>query len=233
MNYDCHLEVCGLTHRDHVANHLRRWKPSGVVFVQMEADRRSRSEWMTHMDSHSGACGVAMLTPSDRNDAFARLMAIGVCGVLHPVSPTAPIARIHDDILRLHEVLPRYWHVELDMSWTMAALLAPLLARMDRTFCLTPQFTRTDVNDLAAHKLLWWFDMGNAYLKLTGAQVAANPQPLTRLVCRSAPDRVVLGSGEPQANKDFGWSEGNFIPPDQADDNAKRLYPFFKSHPIH
>lgn len=233
MNYDCHLEVGSLTPRDQVASHLRRWRPSGVVFVQKGADPRSRSEWMAHMDGVSEACGVAMVTPYDGHDGFVHLTSLGVCGAFHPVTGTGPLSSTHDDILRLHDALPRHWHIELDMTWTVAARLAPLLARVDRTFCLTPQFTRTGVTDSAERQVLWWFDIGNAYLKLTHVQVEAGPQSLNLLVCRHTPDRVVFGSGEAQVGADAWWFEERFISPDQADDNAKRLYPFFKNLPVH
>lgn len=233
MHYDCHLEVGSLTPRDRVATHLRRWKPSGVVFVQKGSDPRSRAEWVTHMNSVRGACGVAMVTPYDGHDGFVHLASLGVCGALLPVISSVPVARIHDEVIRLHEALPRHWHIELDVSWNMAARLAPLLARMDRRFCLTPQFTRAGITDQAVRQVLWWFDMGNAYLKLTHGQVETSPHALSHLVCRHSPDRVVFGSGELPVGADDGWLDERFIPPDQANDNAQRLYPFFKHPPLH
>lgn len=233
MNYDCHLEVGSLTPRDQVAQHLRRWKPSGVVFVQKGSDLRSRAEWVTHMKSVRGACGVAMVTPYDGHDGFDQLASLGVCGAFLPVMATVPVARIHDEVLRLHEALPRHWHIEIDLSWNMAARLASFLARMDRTFCLTPQFIRAGISDHAVRQVLWWFDMGNAYLKLTHAQVETSPQALNHLVCRHTPDRVVFGSGEAPLSADEEWLEERFIQMAQADDNAQRLYPFFKHPPLH
>lgn len=229
MNYDCHLEVCSLTSQERVEHHLRRWKPSGVVFVQKGTDRRSRTEWMSRLNLNHGACGVALIDGYDLHHGLDELAARGTCGALLRSLGTETRARNQDEVLRLHEVLPKTWHIELEMPWALAAKLAPFLARMDRTFCLAPQVTQAGVNEQSVGQILWWFDMGNIFLKLTSVQVEDGSQVLNRLVCRHTPDRVVLGSGPPQAEDECWWSDTDFISPEQADNNAQRLYPFFRS----
>ena len=233
MHYDCHLEVCSLTNSDRVDRHLRRWKPSGVVFVQKGADPRSRNEWMSRLGPGQGACGVALINGHDLSVGFDRLQAHGTCGALVRLTSSDACARSQDEVQRLHDALPTTWHIELDMPWGLVARLAPFFARLHRRFCLAPQRSRVDGQEESTRTILWWFDMGNVYLKLTGHQVQDGFHPLNRLVCRHTPDRVVLGSGPPQADADCWWSDEGFISPDQADDNAQRLYPFHRSIPLH
>jgi hypothetical protein len=80
--------------------------------------------------------------------------------------------------------------------------------------------------------ILWWFDMGNVYLELTGPPLDDGIHSMNRLVCRHTPDRVVMGSGQPQADAGCWWSDEDFISPGQADDNAQQLYPFHCSIPM-
>lgn len=233
MHYDCHLEVCSLTNPDRVDQHLRRWKPSGVVFVQTGPDPRSRNEWMSRLGIGRGACGVALINSHDLYLGFDHLQAHGTCGALVRIAVSDSRARAQDEVQRLHDVLPRTWHIELDMPWGLVGGLAPFFARMDRRFCLAPQMSRAEGHEASRRIILWWFDMGNVYLKLTGHQVEDCLHPLHRLVCRHTPDRVVLGSGLPQADTGCWWADEGFISPDQADDNAQRLYPFHRCIPLH
>lgn len=233
MNYDCHLEVSSLTPRKDVSDYLSRSKPSGVVYVQKGTDYRSRSEWMTHMSGTSGACGVAMVSPYDSNDGFARLASLGVCGARLTVSGASSAAQVQQQIYSLHEALPRPWHIELEATVGTASLLAPLLARTDRVFCLLPILARGAVSHATLRKVLWWLDMGNAYVKFTSPLVEEHPGSIFELICRSTPDRVVLGTGEPTHHLNAPWLEDEFISPEQADDNARRLYPFFRANQMH
>lgn len=233
MHYDCHLEVCSLTNPDRVDQHLRRWKPSGVVFVQKGADPRSRHEWMSRLDLGQGACGVALINGHDLSLGFDRLTMHGTCGAVVRLTASDTRARAQDEVQRLHDVLPRTWHIELDMPWDLVGRLAPFLARLDRRFCLAPARSRPGAHEPSVPTILWWFDMGNVYLKLTGPALDDGIHAMNRLVCRHTPDRVVLGSGQPQAEAGCWWSDEEFVSPDQADDNAQRLYPFFRSIPLH
>lgn len=233
MNYDCHLEVSSLTPRKTVSDYLSRSKPSGVVYVQKGADHRSRSEWLDHMNDFSGSCGVAMVNPYDSHDGFTQLASLGVCGARFAVNGPTSLKNIQEQLLSLHEALPASWHIEFESTWTTAGVLAPLLARMDRVFCLTPQHAKSGVSDAALKKVLWWLDMGNAYIKFTCARMEQSPDPIYKQVCRSTPDRVVVGSGEPTPHLEALWLEEDFISAEQADDNAQRLYPFFRARQIH
>lgn len=233
MHFDCHLEVCSLTGPERVEQHLRKWKPSGVVFVQKGSDRRSRIEWVSRLDSMQGACGVALISDHDLHLGLDDLSDRGTCGARISLHGSEPRMRSQDEVLRLHEAIPRTWHIELDTTWSLAARLAPCLARMHRTFCLTPKMSRTGLQDGSEEAVLWWFDMGNVYLKLTGPSMEHNMHSMSQRVCRHTPDRVVLGSGEPHAEAGCWWSDEDFFSPDQADDNAQRLYPFFRSTPLH
>jgi hypothetical protein len=233
MHYDCHLEVCSLTNAERVDQHLRRWKPSGVVFVQKGADPRSRNEWISRLGLGRGACGVALINCNDLSMGFDRLLAHGTCGALVRLTASDTRARVQDQIQHLHDVLPRTWHIELDMPWDLVGRLAPFFARLDRRFCLAPARSCPHGQEPSVPTILWWFDMGNVYLKLTGPQLDDDIRSMNRLVCRHAPDRVVLGSGQPQAEEGCWWCDEEFISPDQADDNAQRLYPFHLSIPLH
>lgn len=233
MHYDCHLEVCSLTNPDRVDQYLRRWKPSGVVFVQKGADPRSRNEWMSRLAVGRGACGVALINGNDLSLGFDRLHARGTCGALFRLNASDTRARAQDEVQRLHDTLPNTWDIELDMPWGLAARLTPFFARLDRRFCLAPQRARTDAHEESIRTILWWFNMGNVFLKLTGPQMEDGFHPLNQLVCRHTPDRVVLGSGPPEVDTDSWWSDEGFISPDQADENAQRLYPFHLSIPLH
>lgn len=233
MNYDCHLEVCSLTPRDQVDRHLRRWKPSGVVVVLKGTDPRSRTEWMDRLDDSRGAFGVARVNLHDLHSGFSGLTSKGACGALLMMDEATSKARQLDDLLDLHDALPRHWHIELALTWNLAARLAPHLARLDRTFCLTPQNARASLNANSLGRVLRWFAMGNVHLKLTGGPGGPFPFQTHRQVCAHVPDRVVLGSGEPIAIDDHWWLEEDLIAHEQADDNAKRLYPFFRSCQLH
>lgn len=233
MRYDCHLEVCSLTPRERVSAYLTHRKPSGVVYVQKGTDHRSRSAWMSLMGAGHGACGVVQLDPCDSNDGFAQLASMGVCAVLLAVRGSVSADRVHEQIRRLHDVLPRQWHIELEAPWATAALLAPLLARTDRVFCVTPPPTPDGANHAALTRMLWWLDMGNAYVKFTCAHVEECAARWVLQVCRSAPDRVVVGGGERLPRRPSVWWLGDSIPPQQVDDNARRLYPFFSTRPMH
>ena len=227
MHYDCHLEVSSFTPAQRVEQHLRCSQPPGVVFVQKGSDYRSRSEWLSCLERGHSACGVVRLDIQDFQLGIDRLSALGACGALISLQRFDTPARSQDEVLRLHDSLPRTWHVELDMPWSMAPKLAPSLARMDRTFSLAPQPSPSGHDPAAISTVLWWFDMGNVFLKLNGSQDGNSVHPLNRLVCGHAPDRVVLGSGQLNANADCWWSHEGLISPDLADHNAQCLYPFF------
>ena len=233
MPYDCHLEVSSLTPRERVSAYLSQSKPTGVVYVQKGTDHRSRSEWLKHMGGAHRACGVVVVDPYDANDGFARLTSLGVCGALLVEKGPVSAVQLHEQIRRLHEALPRHWHLELELPWITAAALAPLLVRTDRVFCLTPQPTRAGLSSAVASRLLWWLDMGNAYVKFTGAHVEECAGSMHWQVCRSTPDRVVVGGGETLPLRHTLWWDEDLISLEQADDNAQRLYPFFRTRPIH
>ena len=233
MNYDCHLEVSCLTPRKTVSDYLSRSKPSGVVYVQKGADHRSRCEWIDHMNGLSGSCGVAMVNPYDSQDGFSQLASLGVCGARFAENGPTSLRSIQEQLVDLHVALPANWHIEFESTWTTAGLLAPLLARMGRIFCLTPRNAKSDASDAALQKVLWWLDMGNAYVKFTCARMEQCRDQIYKQVCRSTPDRVVVGSGEPTPYVEALWMNEDFISPEQADSNAQRLYPFFRARQIH
>lgn len=233
MPYDCHLEVSSLTPRDRVSAYLSHSKPTGVVYVQKGTDHRSRSEWMDHMSGPHKACGVAVVDPCDAHDGFARLTSLGVCGALVLGRGSTSTAQWHEQIRQLHEALPRHWHMELELPWVAAAALAPLLARTDRMFCLTPQPTPACLSSAVASRVLWWLDMGNAYVKFTGPHVKECAGSMHGQILRNTPDRVVVGGGETLPWRHARWWDEDFISLEQADENAQRLYPFFRTRPIH
>ena len=176
---------------------------------------------------------MALINGHDLSLGFDRLQDQGTCGALVRLTASDTRARAQDEVQRLHDVLPRTWHIELDMPWDLVGRLAPIFARLDRKFCLASARSRLDAHEPSAPTILWWFDMGNVYLKLTGSQLVDGFHAMNRLVCRHTPDRVVLGSGQPQAEAGCWWSDEEFVSAGQADDNARRLYPFHRSIALH
>jgi hypothetical protein len=130
----------------------------------------------------------------------------------------------YEQIETLHHRLPARWHVELGVTPGGAARLAPLLARVDRAFCLLFRTGCAPLTSEVRSRLHWWLAMGNVYVKLLPPLPGRPEGDWLGAMARDEPARVVIGSGWPGGDglrHAAAWPEALC---ETADSNAQRLY---------
>ena len=181
---------------------------------------------MEGLDSIPVSRGVARVGGHEPDDEITAMNQAGVRGARMDVMDTGPVWDRYEPIEELHERLPAHWHLELGLSCMAAARLAPLLARINRVFCLGLRAGRTPPGPSEESAIQWWLEMGNAYVKLLPLRAEQPSADWWGRVARHMPERFVIGSGWPASGDLRGLAGAVDAVTEYADRNAERLYQF-------
>lgn len=223
--YDCHVQTCRRTDTRRVEQFLNSSRRVSAVLVQASRESGARQNLVHSLETFSRLRGVVRLEACELSAGTEHLHRLGVRGVRTDCRANRSVWDTCEPIERMHVELPRNWHLELGLSARTAAALAPRLARIDRVFCLALDPEAADLEPSVQAALKWWLDMGNAYLKVVPGEFGSRAPKWLAAMVKSAPERVVLGSGWPLSSSLETYESLEHVN-GYADGNAERLYQF-------
>jgi hypothetical protein len=211
MNYDCHVTVFDPARWQPVERRVNA-QAATVGDLQAFLSRRMFNAVVVQSPAYRGMHGclidalrtlgpnvraVAQLCRHTPAEEVRELHSAGARGTRWLVVDEC-IESAVQELDALHDMLPAQWHIELAGSRSALARLAPVLAHWPRRFvAVADRAWDGPCAHRDAEPLLWWMEMGNLYLKLVLPRPVS--QPLLAQAIQRAPDRLLWGSGWPDA----------------------------------